>query len=221
MTGEKDALQETPDLPGASGLEGPALRLEPLEPRHRDGLLEAAGGDAGIFEWLSLELTSPEAVDQFVAEALEARARGVAQPFAVVRKADGKILGSTRYMDIDRRNRTLEIGWTWYAREAWGTRVNPEAKYLLLAHAFEAWGANRVTLKTDVKNLRSQAAIRKLGAQYEGTLRNHRVRRDGTLRDTVIFSILPEEWPRVKEGLLRRLGWGEDGTGPRPEGPPA
>jgi RimJ/RimL family protein N-acetyltransferase len=95
--------------------------------------------------------------------------------------------------------------WTWYAPDVWATTINPECKFLLLQHAFETWGALRVQLKTDIKNTRSQAAIRKLGAQYEGTLRNHRLRPDGTVRDTVMFSIIDREWPDVKAGLLRRL----------------
>jgi RimJ/RimL family protein N-acetyltransferase len=105
------------------------------------------------------------------------------------------------------------IGWTWYSPEAWGRSVNPEAKLLLLEHAFETWGAVRVALKTDAKNLHSQAAIRKLGAKYEGTLRNHRIRRDGSLRDSVVFSIIDSEWPGVKAALLRRLeGYGRSRT---------
>jgi len=138
-------------------------------------------------------------------EALYASDRGTAYVFTVIDRATNRIVGSTRYMDIQAEHRGVEIGWTWYAPEVWGTAVNPECKLLLLTHAFEEWGAVRVMLKTDHRNARSQAAIRKLGAVYEGTLRQHRVRPDGTLRDTVVFSILDREWPAVRAGLYARL----------------
>ena len=119
--------------------------------------------------------------------------------------SDSLVIGSTRYLDVQQDDRTVEIGWTWYTPEAWGGVVNPEAKYLLMRHAFEDWHAIRVALKTDIKNLHSQAAIKKLGARYEGTLRNQRVRPDGSYRDTVIFSVIESEWPQVKAGLEQRL----------------
>lgn len=188
-------------------LEGKHLRLEPLRPHHADGLL-AAAQDPAIFTWLPRQFTTRDAVEQFIAEALAAEARGVEFAFAVILKEDERVVGSTRYMDVQPAHKGVEIGWTWYSPEVWGTVVNPEAKFLLLRHAFETWGAKRVQLKTDSQNLRSQAAIRKLGAKYEGTLRNHRIRPDGTLRDTVMFSIIDTEWPAVKAGLARRIGWG-------------
>jgi hypothetical protein len=129
-------------------------------------------------------------MEAWIAEALAAQESRLEYPFTVVRLADGRVVGSTRYMDVQAASKGVEIGWTWYAPETWGTVVNPEAKFLLLRHAFEAWGAIRVQLKTDLKNLRSQAAIKKLGAKEEGVLRRHRFRRDGTIRDSVIFSII-------------------------------
>lgn len=189
---------------GPCVLEGGDLRLEPLREAHAAGLL-AAGDDPEIFRWLSQDLMDAQAVEAFIAAARSAEEQGTAYAFAVVRRVDGRILGSTRYLDVDEGSRTVEVGWTFYSRAAWGGTVNPQAKYLLLAHAFEEWGAMRVALRTDSRNLHSQAAIRKLGALYEGTLRSHRLRKDGSVRDTVCFSIVREEWPAVRERLLARL----------------
>jgi RimJ/RimL family protein N-acetyltransferase len=124
-------------------------------------------------------------------------------PFVVV-KAD-EVIGTTSYGDIDVQVGGLEIGWTWYTPSVWATAVNPECKLLLLTHAFDELGAERVYLKTDRLNVRSQAAIRKLGGRYDGTLRHHRRRGDGTVRDSVYFSILAAEWPEVRRGLQERL----------------
>ncbi len=185
-------------------LEGRHIRLEPLRPRHRAGLVAAAGAP-GIWTWLSADLRVPEAMDAFLADALRAEELGTEFPFAVVRQEDGRVLGSTRYLDVTPAHRRLEIGWTWYEPAAWGTATNPEAKFLLLRHAFEAWGAVRVALHADGENRHSQAAIRKLGAVHEGVLRRHKRRPDGTWRDTVVFSILDAEWPERREALRQRL----------------
>jgi N-acetyltransferase len=144
-------------------------------------------------------------MDAWIARALAAQAQGREYPFIVVRAGDDRIIGSTRYLEVQEDDRTAEIGWTWYSPDAWGGPVNPEAKYLLMRHAFEDWNAIRVALKTDVNNVHSQAAIKKLGAQFEGTLRNHRIRPDGSYRDTVIYSIIASEWPAVKARLEARL----------------
>ncbi len=125
--------------------------------------------------------------------------------FAVVRNSDGVIVGSSSFMDMQPAHKHVEIGCTWYAPEVRGTAVNPESKMLLLAHAFESLGCVRVTLKCDGRNEHSQRAIAKLGAAREGTLRKHRIQPDGFVRDTVFFSILPEEWPAVRERLRARL----------------
>ena len=181
------------------------MRLRPLSPEDGPALL-AAGRWPEIWDWMSAMPTTAESMSEWIEAALKAQGQGLELPFTVLRLPDEKVIGSTRYLDIQEANRTVEVGWTWYAPDAWGTSVNPEAKFLLLEHAFERWRAVRVALKTDARNLHSQAAIRKLGAKYEGTLRNHRIRRDGSLRDTVMFSIIDSEWPAVKAALVRRLG---------------
>ena len=198
---------------GPTVLEGRHIRLEPLRARHRPGLLVAA---QRLESWgfLSEDLRSPEAMDRFLAQALAAEDAGTEYAFAVVEQGGGTVVGSTRYLDVTPQHRGVEIGWTWYVPGVWGTAVNPEAKLLLLGHAFEAWGALRVCLKTDHRNLHSQAALRKLGARHEGTLRSHRVRQDGSLRDTEMFSILPAEWPAVREALQRRIEAALQGSDP-------
>lgn len=190
---------------GPVTLEGRHIRLEPLRPHHALALYQA-GQAPEIWEWLAVEFTGPQEAERFIATALAAEEAGKEMPFAVIWKETGEVVGSTRFMDIDPANKSTEIGWTWYNPRFWKTPVNPEAKLLLMQHAFERWGARRVWLKTDAKNLRSQAAMRKMGAQYEGTLRNHRFRRDGSMRDSVIFAVIDPEWPAVKSGLLQRLG---------------
>lgn len=189
---------------GPCVLNGPRVRLEPLRSSHREGLLAAAQA-IDIWAWLSMNLHEPEELDAWMAKALAEEERGLSCPFVVREQATGAVLGSTRYMDIHPADRGVEIGWTWYTPTVWGSAVNPEAKWLLLRHAFEEWQALRVVFRTDHQNTRSQSAIRKLGAVYEGTLRNHRIRPDGSLRHTVIFSITPDEWPTVRAGLERRF----------------
>lgn len=189
---------------GPVTLSGKHIRLEPLSRDHARGLLQVAQAPE-IWTWMSALPGTPDAMDAWINEALAAQERGLEYPFAVIEQAGDRAIGSTRYMDVQAASKGVEIGWTWYAPDTWGTVVNPEAKYLLLRHAFEDWGAIRVQLKTDLKNVRSQAAIKKLGAKQEGILRSHRFRRDGTIRDSVIFSIIREEWPTVKAGLEQRL----------------
>lgn len=186
-------------------LEGRHVRLEPLTPDHIDALL-AAADDQEIWDWFSVAITDRASAEAFVHQALQGLSAGAEYPFAVIAKSSGHVIGSTRYLDAKPEHRTVEIGYTWYSRASWGTEINPECKLLLLGYAFEQWQANRVALKTDHANLHSQAAIRKLGAQYEGTLRHDRIRRDGSRRDTVMFSVIRPEWPAVKEGLIARLG---------------
>ncbi len=194
---------------GPVTLSGKHIRLEPLSRDHAGALLAAAQAPE-IWTWMSAQPVTPEAMAAWIAEALEAQDRGLEYPFVVVHLASDRVVGSTRYLDVQAASKGVEIGWTWYAPETWGTVVNPEAKFLLLRHAFEAWGAIRVQLKTDLKNLRSQAAIKKLGAKEEGVLRRHRFRRDGTIRDSVIYSIIREEWPAVKAALEERIGGAPD-----------
>lgn len=183
-------------------LEGAHIRLEPLQLEHAEALMEA-GRAPEIWTWLAVAPATVAEMHEYVRGALASPGQ---HPFAVVDRTTGRVVGSTRYLEVDEGNRTAEIGWTWYARDVWATVVNPEAKFLLLRHAFETWGAMRVQFKADAQNVRSCTAIRRLGAQHEGTLRNHRIRRDGTIRDSAVFSILDREWPAVKAGLLERIG---------------
>jgi RimJ/RimL family protein N-acetyltransferase len=141
----------------------------------------------------------------YIQTALDAQAAGVALPFATVHIASGQVIGSTRYMNIDRANRRVEIGSTWIARPWQRTAVNTEAKYLMLRHAFETLGCIRVELKTDVLNQRSRNAILRIGAREEGILRQHVITWSGRLRDSVYFSVLDAEWPGVKRDLERKL----------------
>jgi RimJ/RimL family protein N-acetyltransferase len=181
-------------------LEGRVVRLEPLEERHRDDLLEAAT-DPAIFQFMSTDLSVPGAWPDYLEDAL--RPEFVA--WATVDKASGKAIGSTRFGDIDPNSDRVEIGWTWVTPAFQRTAVNTEAKLLQLTYAFETLGAGRVALKTDGRNERSQAAIARLGAVREGTLRRHMRLPNGYVRDTVYFSILADEWPAVKARLEERL----------------
>jgi RimJ/RimL family protein N-acetyltransferase len=186
-------------------LEGTHVRLEPLEPRHGDDLAEAAS-DPLIWRWLPVQVATRDDLERWLTDALAASNAGGEHAFAVVDRRTGRAVGSTRYLDIAAEHRGVEVGWTWYAREAWGGVVNPESKLLLLTHAFEDWGAIRLCLKTDSLNERSRAAIAKLGARYEGDLRNHRIRPDGSYRHSSYYSILDSEWPEVRRRLLERIG---------------
>jgi N-acetyltransferase len=185
-------------------LEGPHVRLEPLDRRHADDLADAAS-DPLIWRWLPVQVATREDLDRWIEDALAAAAAGMEHAFAVVDRRTGHTVGSTRYMDIAPLHKGVEVGWTWYGRAAWGSVVNPESKLLLLTHAFEDWGAIRLYLKTDSLNERSRAAIAKLGAKYEGDLRNHRIRPDGSYRHSSYYSILDTEWPEVKRSLLDRI----------------
>jgi RimJ/RimL family protein N-acetyltransferase len=181
-------------------LTGAHVVLEPAADRHVPDLL-AAGQDDHVWEWLPWPRPRSE---EDVAAMLGAE-RDIAFPFAQVDPAGGRAVGITTYRDVDARHRTLEVGGTWLGRPWWRTAVNTEAKLLLLGHAFEMLGANRVAIKTDIRNERSQAAIARLGAVREGVLRHQYVRRDGSLRDTVMYSIVPDEWPQVRATLQARL----------------
>jgi RimJ/RimL family protein N-acetyltransferase len=188
-------------------LYGQHVRLEPLDPRHADDLLDASADDD---IWRYLPVSRPadrEAMVALIDKAWKAAAAGDEIPFAIVDDLTDRAIGSTRFLEIRRPDRALEIGWTWFGTAAQRTAANTEAKYLLLRHAFEDLGALRVQLKTDRRNERSQQALERIGAVKEGTLRRHRLMWDGVYRDTVYYSILAPEWPAVKarlEGLLGR-----------------
>jgi len=184
-------------------LEGKFVRLEPIKPAHGRELAKHAEED--IFKYH----TSLRPREQSIAALKEyiAKHRGMEGrvTFAIVPRKTMKAVGTTSYMDIRANDRAVEIGTTWIGSEWQGTEVNPECKLLLLEHAFERLGAERVQLKTDGRNLQSQRAIEKLGAKKEGVLRRHMIMPDGFVRDTVMYSVIAEEWPRVKAGLLQRL----------------
>jgi N-acetyltransferase len=188
-------------------LEGERVRLEPLAEAHLPGLVEV-GLDPELWRWTVSRVLTPEQMRGYVAAALAERDAGRALPFAIVERGGGRVVGSTRYLALAPADRRLEIGATWLARRWQRTAVNTEAKYLLLRHAFEALGCLRVELKADALNERSRAAIRRLGAVEEGTLRQHMITEDGRLRDTVYFSVLHTEWPEVKRRLAERLSGG-------------
>jgi N-acetyltransferase len=186
-------------------LEGRWVRLEPLEMRHWEGLADV-GMDPEIWRWTTSLVRTPEEMRRTVEEAVEARERGLALPFATVERASGRPVGSTRFANIDRANRRVEIGWTWIAPPWQRTAINTEAKLLMLRHAFEELGCIRVELKTDALNARSRAAIERLGAVEEGTLRQHTITATGRVRDTVYYSILESEWLEVRARLETALG---------------
>ena len=144
-------------------------------------------------------------MSRYVQSALSLRASGTAYPFAIVERSSGRAIGSTRFANIDQAHRRVEIGWTWLGRAWQRTAVNTEAKYLLLTAAFEQLGCIRVEFKTDVLNTTSRAALRRIGAQEEGVLRQHMITAAGRLRDSVYFSILDREWPNVKSALVEKL----------------
>jgi len=186
-------------------LAGTHVRLEPLAQEHAAGLFEAGKVD-DIWQFMPFPpLKELADAKRFIQIAHDERDAGRELPFATVDAQSGKVIGSTRYLDIRKPHRGLEIGGTWLTPSAQRTPINTEAKRLLLAHAFEVLGALRVQLKTDALNERSQAAIARLGATREGTLRNHMLLYSGRMRDTVYFSIIDTEWPAVRATLDRML----------------
>jgi RimJ/RimL family protein N-acetyltransferase len=199
-------------------LSGKYIRLEPLEPRHLDRLAEASAGDASLYQWSPVP-QGKDAAHRYVNTALAWRDAGTAAPFATVRAADNAVIGSTRFFEIERwawpagheRNGrpfpdACEIGYTWLAHSAIRTPVNTEAKLLMLTHAFETWGVLRVCFHTDARNLRSRAALERIGAKFEGILRSHRMAADFIARDSYRFSIIAAEWPATKQRLTEMLG---------------
>jgi RimJ/RimL family protein N-acetyltransferase len=198
-------------------LEGRHVRLEPLAHAHVDGLVAAAAQDPALYRWSPVPQGRDAAV-RYVETALAWREAGTAVPFAIVRRADGCVIGSTRFWNLERwawpaghpaHGRSApdacEIGYSWLAAAALRSAANTEAKALLLTHAFETWRVLRVCLHTDARNQRSRAAIERIGGVYEGTLRAHRIAADVTPRDSLRFSILAAEWPAVRQTLARLL----------------
>jgi RimJ/RimL family protein N-acetyltransferase len=190
--------------PAPVTLEGHGVRLEPLAPAHRDALA-AAAADGRLWELWFTSVPEPEQTDAYIATALDGQRAGHMLPWAVRDLTTDTIVGTTRYHDIVASIDRVEIGWTWYAASRQRTHVNTACKLLLLAHAFDALGCAVVGLRTDNFNFASQRAIAALGAHRDGVIRHHWPRRDGSARDTVMFSILRAEWPDVRRHLTGRL----------------
>jgi RimJ/RimL family protein N-acetyltransferase len=187
-------------------LEGSVVRLEPIRREHEQLFWDVAKDDIEeIFRWIPYAMKTPEDFCRLLDKAFAEQDRGESVVFATVKRSSGRAIGSTRFMNIDRVNRRVEIGSTWIAPAWQRTAVNTEAKYLMLRHAFEAWGCMRVELKTDALNQKSRNAILRIGAREEGTLRRHLVTWTGRVRDTVYFSILDSEWPEAKRKLEDKL----------------
>lgn len=185
-------------------LEGERVRLEPLSLTHHSALTEV-GLDEELWRWIVTPVRSPEDMRSYIETALREQAAGTALPFATVERASGRPIGSTRFLNIDGANRRVEIGATWIAKPWQRTAVNTEAKYLMLRHAFETLSCIRVELKTDSLNQRSRKAILRIGAEEEGTFRNHMITSSGRIRHSVYYSIIDSEWPAVKARLLGAL----------------
>jgi RimJ/RimL family protein N-acetyltransferase len=182
-------------------LQGEIVQLEPLTAERLDDLWDASR-DPAVWRWLSI--MQPTSRAELAAWIDEATA-GADLPYATVLRASGRAVGSTRYLTLKPEYRSVEIGWTWLARDAWGTGANVEAKLLMLGHAFEVWGCRRVELKTDALNERSRRAIEALGATFEGVHRKHMLVRGGENRDSAWYSVLDNEWPEIRNRLHARL----------------
>jgi N-acetyltransferase len=191
-------------VPAPVTLEGHGVRLEPLTPSHA-GALGTAASDGRLWELWYTSVPAPDETDAYIAAALDGQRAGHMLPWAVRELATDTIVGSTRYHDIVAPIDRVHIGYTWYGARWQRTHVNAACKLLLLSHAFDALGCQVVALNTDNFNFASQRAIAALGAKRDGVLRHHQARRDGTVRDSVVFSILAAEWPDVKRHLALRL----------------
>lgn len=193
------------DLLDTPTLNGRHVRLEPLRSEHADALRAAAAdGELWTVSYTSVPGVQAGEAEAYIATALQQQGAGQALPF-VVRNAAGEVVGSTRFYDIDRGVPRVKLGYTWYAQRVQRSGLNTEAKLLLIDHAFAQWRCEAVVLETSHENLRSQAAIARLGAKRDGVLRAHTRHRDGTLRDTFVFSILAAEWPELRRNLESKL----------------
>jgi RimJ/RimL family protein N-acetyltransferase len=185
-------------------LEGEIVVLEPLGPEHEEALRDA-GSDPAVWRWMILHGHEPEGFSRWFEAALTAKDEGREAPFAIVSRAKGAAVGSTRYMSLRPEHRGLEIGYTWHTPSAWGAGVNVEAKYLLLERAFEELGCIRVEFKTDALNERARGALEALPARFEGIFASHMLVRDGVRRDSAWYAITDAEWPVVRANLQRRI----------------
>ena len=175
--------------------------MEPLANDHRERLRAAANEDSNIFRFMPTDL-SGGGFDAWMNQSLSQSRELV---WTVIDIMTNQVVGSTRYLNIELTHKRVEIGATWYAKRFWGGVVNPSCKFLMFRYGFETLGLNRIELKTDARNVRSRAAIAKLGAREEGTLRRHMIVQDGYVRDTTYFSVIADEWPGVKAALMKRL----------------
>lgn len=185
-------------------LENEIVRLIPMEKCHIEGIY-AAAHDQIIWDHMSVDLTEKFAVEQYVQDAQKKKAAGTDFAFVIADARTDEIIGATWFLDIALPHKRLEIGSTWLSPKSWRTNINTNCKYLLLGYCFEELGLNRVQIKTGHENMRSQRAIERIGAVKEGVLRNHMVRRDGTIRHTVMYSVTNEEWPQVKVRFEKAL----------------
>ena len=185
-------------------LEGRRVRMEPLKKEHADELAKFAFNEQ-LWLWTTNLMRDIQDLDRYVDCALDEQRRRDALPFVTVERATGRVVGSSRFGNIDVANRKVEIGWTWIDPAWQRTCVNTEAKLLMLTHAFETWKCIRVELKTDALNTKSRAAMQRIGATEEGTLRSHMITESGRIRDSVYFSIIEKEWAAARRGLLEKL----------------
>ena len=185
-------------------LTGSKVILEPLSLEHLDGLSSAVKDGERWKLWFT-SIPAPEKAEEYIKTALEMRENAGAMPFIVRDRESNKIIGCTRYFNVDEVNQRLEIGYTWYSESYQRTAANTECKYLLLSHAFEKLDAIAVEFRTHWHNHKSRAAIARLGAKQDGVLRNHQRTADGSYRDTVVFSIINLEWPAVRQSLMFKL----------------
>jgi len=185
-------------------LEGQFVRLEPMRVDHLPALCRA-GLDPSLWKWTTALIETPADMERYLRAALADQARGIALPFVTIDRKSDTLVGSTRFGNIDTANRKVEIGWTWINPDWQRTVVNTEAKLLMLTHAFSVWKCIRVELKTDRNNERSRAAIARIGAKEEGTLRNHMITESGRYRDSVYFSVIDSEWEAVEENLTSKI----------------
>jgi N-acetyltransferase len=186
-------------------LRGRIVRLDPMKHEHA-GPLSHVGLEPSLWRWIPHPVATADDMRSYVATALDEQRRGVSVPFVIIDQISGQVIGSTRYANIEPMHRRLEIGWTWITPAHQRTAANTEAKLLLLTHAFETLGAHRVELKTDALNDRSREAILRIGAVEEGTFRKHMIASTGRVRDTVYYSVIDSEWPKIKANLRALLG---------------
>lgn len=190
-------------------LEGRWARLEPIGHEHAADLVVAAS-DRAIWRYIPADPSSPEAMKAWIDGSIADREAGTLVRFTIIDRASGRAVGSTSLFDIRPRDRGIEIGWTWLGRDWQRTGINTECKYLLLRHCFATLGAIRVQLKTHRLNFQSRRAIERIGAQFEGILRNHVIMPDGTYRDSAYYSVIESEWPAVKRHLELMMASGEE-----------